>query len=357
MDFNELMLQLQMMMASNIYISATVILIVFFILSKLVIMIAEKIFLRLAARTATDLDDKIIKAVNRPISLLILLIGFRIFFLEIWKAYSFEQYIQHTIDTIMIVIVTATFVKVVDLVLSRLGENWAKKTKSHLDDQLIRLGHQFSMILLWIFAFLAVLAAWGIQIGPLLAGLGIGGIAIAFALQSTLANVFGGISLILDKTIKVGDIVKLDGGESGEVYDIGIRSTSVRTWNNEILVVPNGKLVDSKIINYNQPNRRVRVDIIFGVAYGSKIDKVKKVALDCLKGEKYVLKDPAPNVWFTDMGDSSLNFKLMFHVDDLSNKWTTHQSVITKLYDSLNKQKINIPFPQRELWVHNVKKK
>lgn len=356
MALNEILVQIQQLMASNVYFYATVVLVLFFIISKLVVMVAERILLRIASKTATELDDKIIHATNRPVSLIILLIGVRIFFLEIWKQYSFEKYIEHAIDSVIIIVVVVTLIKVIDILLAHAGENWAKKTRSHLDDQLIKLGHQFTTILMYIFGFLGILAVWGIEIGPMLAGLGIGGIAIAFALQSTLANIFGGVSMILDKTIRVGDIVKLENGESGTVFDVGIRSTRIKTWNNEILIVPNGKLVDSKVINYNQPSRKIRVELVFGVAYGSKINKVKKIALDTLKGEKYILKDPAPFVWFTEMADSALNFKMAFHVDDLSNKWSTHQRVIEKLYNSLNKNKINIPFPQRELWVHNLRK-
>ena len=356
MVVNDILLQVKNIMGTNTYISATAVLIIFFIISKLVILIAEKISLKLASKTKTKVDDEIVDIINKPLSLIILLFGFKLFFLEIWKNMFFESYIDRTIVSIMAVIIIFTSIKIIDCIIQNWGMDWAKKTKSHLDDQLVRLVHQFSTILLYIIGFLWVLSIWGIKVGPLLAGLGIGGLAIAFALQPTLANIFGGVSLILDKTIKVGDIVKLDSGESGTVYDIGIRSTRVKTWNNEILILPNSKLVDSKVTNFNQPDRTIRVDIEFGVAYGSKIDKVKKLALDCLKKEKFVMKDPAPKIFFLNMGDSALLFKLMFYVDDLSNKWETHQSVIEKLYTSLNKNKVSIPFPQREIWVHNLKK-
>ena len=356
MNLNELLLYARDLMTGNVYISAIFILIVFFVLSKLVIAVIERIVLKLTAKTKTDVDDNIVKAINRPLSLLILLFGFKIFFLQIWSNYSIINYVNYAIISIMVLIGVKTFNKVIDIIMVGWGQEWAKKTKSHLDDQLVNLVHQFSTVILYILAMLWILSIWGIEIGPLLAGLGIGGLAIAFALQPTLANIFGGISLILDKTIKVGDIVKLDSGESGIVFDIGLRSTRVKTWTSEILIIPNSKLVDSKVINFNQPDRTIRIDIKFGVAYGSKIDKVKKLALDCTKKEEHVLKDPAPGVLFLDMGDSSLNFLLKVYVDDLSNKWDTHQSIIEKLYNSLNKAKISIPFPQRELWVHNLKK-
>ena len=342
---------------SNKYISATLILILFFFLAKLVVKVIEKIFMRLAAKTKTKVDDDIVLALRNPASLLILLVGFKLFFVELWSVYGFQRYVDFTLDSVIIMVTIFTGVKILNIMIEGWGLIWAQRTKSSLDDQLLRLLHQVVTGIAYVFGVLWILSIWGIEIGPLLAGLGIGGLAIAFALQPTLANIFGGVSLILDKTIKVGDVVKLSSGESGAVYDIGIRSTRIKTWTNQILVIPNSKLVDSMVINYNQPDRTIRIDLLFGVAYGSNIDKVVKIAMDTLKGEKFVLKDPAAKCWFMNMADSALEFKMMFYVDDLSNKWTTHQSVIKKLYNALNKNKINIPFPQREIWVHNVKKK
>ena len=242
------------------------------------------------------------------------------------------------------------------MLIDELGVGWAKRTKSKLDAQLVRLIGQIMVVVTFVLIAISVLSVWGVKVGPLLAGLGIGGLAIAFALQPTLSNIFGGITLVLDKAIRVGDVVKLDTGETGSIYDIGIRSTRIRTWTNEILVVPNSKLVDSRVINFNQPDPMIRVDIPFGVAYGSKIDQIKKLALDCCKKVEHILQEPAPSVIFNEMGDSALMFTLRYHIDNLKFKWETHQIVIEKLYNTLNKKKISIPFPQRELWVHNMKK-
>lgn len=357
MGIESFILTMQNVLASNKYIYAVVILIIFFILSKLVVKILEKIFMRFAKKTKTTVDDDIVNAIRNPVSLLIILVGLKLFFTELWSSYFFERYINFTLESMIIIVFIVTIIKVVNIIIEGWGLVLAKRTKSHLDDQLIKLLHQIVIVIAYIFAFLWVLSIWGIKVGPMLAGLGIGGLAIAFALQPTLSNIFGGITLILDKAIKPGDMVKLESGDSGKIYDIGLRSTRIRTWNNEILIVPNSKLVDSKVTNFNQPDQTIRLVIDFGVAYGSNIEKVQKIALDCLKKEKYILKEPAPFCWFMDMGESALKFTLKFYVDDLSNKWSTHQSVIKKLYNSLNKAKITIPFPQTEVWLHNVKKK
>ncbi|MFT4343213.1 MAG: mechanosensitive ion channel family protein [Candidatus Woesearchaeota archaeon] len=356
MPVEEILTTVQQLLTTNVYVSAFIVLAVFFILSKFVVAILGRILLRLTSHTKTDIDSQIVKALKNPTSWVILLIGVKLFVLEIWMNYDFVITLERLINSAIIIIVALTIMKIINIIVDEWILQILKETDSHLDQQLVRLFSQIINVVGYVIMILMILALWGIQIGPLLAGLGIGGLAVAFALQPTLANIFGGVSLILDKTFKVGDIVKLDSGESGTIFEIGIRSTRIKTWNNEILVVPNSVLVNSKIMNINQPNRTIRVEIPFGVAYGSKIDEVKKVALGCLKKVEHVLDDPAPMVMFNEMADSSLNFVLRYHVDDLSHKWPTHQIVIEKLYNTLNKKKINIPFPQRELWVHNLKK-
>jgi small-conductance mechanosensitive channel len=344
------------LMYYNKYLTALVMLAFFFLLAKLAYIVAEKIFLKIASKTETEFDDKLVRILRNPTSLLIFLIGFKMTFMELFSALSFEIYLEHVLDSIIAITVALTGIKVVNLVVDEFLLRKVAKLGSQANSQLFKLVHNFVVVIAYIVLFITILAIWGVQIGPFLAGLGLGGLAVALALQPTLANIFGGIALILDRTIKTGDVVKLDSGEMGEVYDIGLRSTRIKTPTNEVISIPNGKLVDSRIINSSVPDRTIRIDIDFGVAYGSKIDKVKKLALSCLNGDKRILNDPKPDVLFLQMADSSLNFRLMFYIHDLKDKWELHQLVIERLYNSLNKNKINIPFPQRELWVHNLKK-
>jgi len=214
---------------------------------------------------------------------------------------------------------------------------------------LINLSAKLLKIVAMILGVIFILDIWGVEVGPLVASLGIVGLALAFGLQNTLGNVFGGVSLILDKAYKKGDMIQLD-SKIGTVYEIGLRSTKIKTFDNEILVIPNDKLANNIVENYNLPDPTIRVNIEFGVEYGSNPDAVKKLALDIVKKTKNVLNDPEASIFFTEMGESSLNFKLMFYVDDLKNKWETHQSVITELYNTLNKNKIGIPFPTRTVY-------
>ena len=190
---------------------------------------------------------------------------------------------------------------------------------------------------------------------PLVASLGIAGIAVAFALQNTLGNIFGGISLILDKSVKVDDVIKLDQDTYGTVIDVGLRSTKILTWDGELVTIPNGKLADSRILNFYQPNPSVRVVIEFGVEYGSDTSKVNKVILDAISKIPVVLKDPAPKVMMMEMGDSALKFKALFWVENFDIKFDTKSLATEEIYNALRKAGIGIPFPTRTIYLKNEK--
>ena len=354
MDFNQIYTAVYNAISISKYVQALVVLILFFLGAKIIIFISKEILLKLAHKTKTEVDDLIIKRVNRPLSLIVLLIGIRIS-VEILELSEKVSKVIHEIDySFIIVIVTYIIIVVIDILIDNWGKSWAEKTKSKIDDQLLNIIHRFSKVLFSILAFLFILDAWGVKVGPLLASLGIAGIAIAFALQNTLANIFGGISLIIDKTIKVGDVIELDAQTRGTVIDVGLRSTKIRTFNNEVIIIPNGKLASSTLQNYVPPDPSVRVVIPFSVAYGSNIEKVKKVVLKEIQKVDGLMKEPQSIVRFKEMANSSLNFKAYFYVDSYKKRFAAIDKANTLIYNALNKNKITIPFPQMDV---HVKKK
>ncbi len=340
--------------SANNYVIAFVVLVVFFLGAKIIIFISKNILLKLAHKTKTEVDDLIIKRINRPLSLIVLLVGIRISAVILQLNNIVEKIIHEIGNTLIVIIVAYIIIVVIDILIDNWGRTWAQKTKSKVDDQLLNLVHRFSKIIIFILAFLFILDVWGVKVGPLLASLGIAGIAVAFALKDTLGNIFGGISLIVDKTIKVGDIIELDATTKGTVLDVGLRSTRIRTFDNEVIIIPNGQLANSKIQNYVPPDPSVRVVIPFGVAYGSDVEKVKKLVLKEIEKIKELKDDPAPIIRFIEMANSSLNFKAYFYVDSYKKRFAAKDTANTLIYNALNKNKISIPFPQMD--VHLKKK-
>jgi MscS family membrane protein len=331
------------------YIRAVIIFVVFFFFSKIFVIISEKVLLKLARKTKTKIDEYIIERTNKPISLILILIGLRLAIIPMGLAENITHAANLTVSSFIVVLVTYMIIVIVDILLDGWSKNWAERGKTGLDKQLLTLLHRFSKILFSILAFLFILDLWGVQIGALLASLGIVGIAVAFALQNTLGNIFGGISMIIDKTIKVGDVIVVDADTRGIVKDIGLRSTKIKTFNNQIITIPNGKLSTGKIENYVQPDPSARVVIQFGVAYGTKIDKVRNLILKEIKKIEGLKKDKEPFVRFIEMGDSALKFKAYFWVEDYKKRIPSTDEANERIYKALNKAKINIPFPQMDV--------
>ncbi len=301
--------------------------------------------------TKTDVDDILLDKLQTPV----------IYFLILASAKATIR-IMHLHDTtigisdkilhsLMILVAAYIVISVADVSLRVWVCRFAEKTRSRKDEEVLRLFHRVIAIVGYILAILFILQYWGISVGPLFASLGIAGIAIAFALQDSLGNILGGIQLILDDVIRKGDVLKLEDGTEGKVINVGIRTTRIESFNHEEIIVPNKQLANEKIINYNKPDDKIRIEIPFGVEYGSDPDKVMKVAVDSLKGIKEVLDDPAPHCQFVTMGESSLNFTLKFWLPKYDLKYDRKREEVRLLYKALNKNKIGIPFPTRTVYL------
>lgn len=223
----------------------------------------------------------------------------------------------------------------------------ARKTATRADDNFLPLVQGFFKLAVLAAAFAWILTTWGVHIGPLIAGLGIAGLAVGLALQKTMANIIGGIALILDDTYNVGDTVHLDTGEVGEVIHIGLRSTKILTEDQQLMVLPNDAMANAKIINYALPNETLRLVIDANVAYGTDADKAKKVVLSALRGLVGVCTKPAPVVHFIALGDSALQLKLKFFIHDYRRRHDMRSIVTQRVYEALNAAKIAIPYPTR----------
>lgn len=339
----------------NPYLRAVIILAGVFLALRIMIFVIEKVVLKLTIKTKTDIDDLILKKSSKPLTFIVFLIGIRIALEELPLTQTLQEDIHKVVFSFLILVVAYLIYAIVDIIILRAWKRFAKKTKSDIDDSLVNLVHGVLKVVWVVFSFLYLLDFWGIAIGPFLAGLGVGGIAIAFALQSSLANIFGGVSIILDKSVRVGDLVYLDDGATkGKIIRIGLRSTRIETFDNETVIVPNGALANSKIQNVALPEPKVRAVIPFSVAYGSDIEKVKKVVLKEINKVKNLVKEPEPHVKFLEMADSSLNFKAFFYVDSFENRFAAQDEANTRIYNALNKNKIEIPFPQIDI---HMKKK
>ena len=337
----------------NKIVVSLLILIVGLIAARIIQVISLKIARKLTKKTKTKIDDMIFEKIRRPIFYVLVLIVFELAIIPVQTEATVYDKI---INSIVVILITYVVLVIFEVVIDMWGYDYAARTESQLDEAVLPLLHKFSKVFFVIIGLLFVLGEWDVQISPILASLGIAGIAVAFALQSTLGNIFGGVSLILDKTVKVGDRVVLEDGVVGEIIDVGLRSTKIRTFDNEVIIFPNGKLADSKVQNLVLPTPASRVGVDFGVEYGSDPDKVEKVVLNVIK-KLDTLNDPEkkPAVWFLEMGDFALKFRAVFWVKDYKEKWMAKINATKQIYTALRKNKIGIPFPTRTVYIHKAK--
>ena len=350
-----MVLELLNKFTANKYIHSIIILLVFFVMSQLFVFLSQKILLRITKKTKTEIDDLIVAKTSKPISFILLLAGIRLAIIPHSIRADILDIMENAISSLIIAIITYIVIVIFDIIISNWGKKFASKTESKVDDEIVILFQRFSKITLSFVGLIFILDVWGVKVGPLLASLGIAGLAVAFALQNTLGNIFGGVSLIVDRSITVDDFIKLDDGTEGFVTDIGLRSTKIKSADGDLIILPNGKLADSKIYNYHKPLPITRATVDFGIKYGSDVEKVKKIVLKEINGIALVLKEPAPKVVFNELGDFALKYKAFFWVSSIEKKLEAKEAAVTAIYNSLNKNRIGIPFPTRMIYVKKEK--
>jgi MscS family membrane protein len=204
---------------------------------------------------------------------------------------------------------------------------------------------------LFILAGIYILDIFGINITPLLAGVGIGGIALAFAAQKVLADVFGGISLLLDEAYFLGDRIKV-GDLIGTVTDIGLRSTKIKTFDNNIVTIPNSVVANSNIENFNSMSKEFVIRFSLGLTYSTTVKKMelaKKLIIKCIKSNKYVIGEPT--IAFNAFNSSSLDLYISFTIDNYLNKLAAMDEINTKIKAEFDKNKIEFAFPSQTIYL------
>jgi small-conductance mechanosensitive channel len=331
-------------------VRALVVLLVSVVAAKLIELLLCRALLPLTLHTETDLDDRLIKMMHKPIFFSVLLIGLYVA-LGMFELDPFWRNVSTAaIVTFAILIWTITGLKFSATLLKGLSSLADRVT--WLEARTLPLFDNLAKVVLFGAAVYALLVVWRLDVKPWLASAGIAGIAIGFAAKDSLANLFGGLFIIIDAPYKIGDFVNLDSGERGQVTKIGLRSTRLLTRDDIEITLPNAQIANSKIVNESGGRwLKSRVSIDVSVAYGSDIDRVREILIGAARSVKHVVDKPAPRVRFRAMGDSALLFRLMCWIDEPVMRGRTIDGLNTAVYRMLTAERINIPFPQREVHV------
>jgi len=211
---------------------------------------------------------------------------------------------------------------------------------------------QFAKYFIYVFAALLVLQSIGVKPTALLAGGAALMVGIGLGLQQTFNDLISGLILLIEGTVNVGDVVMVD-NTIGTVRKIDIRTTHVETRDEVVKIIPNSKLVNENVVNWNHNIKPNRFQVNVGVAYGSDVKRVKAILLEALHGHDRILSSPNPQIQFKDFGNSSLDFEIYFFSHAYLGIELIKSDVRFKIMELFQEHNIEIPFPQQDLWLRN----
>ncbi len=329
------------------YLHRFAILVSYIALMKVADLFIDRVLRRVAARTSMTMDDELLDFLHGPICWTIFWLGVAHALLVGQLIEPWQTVLPSLTKTMILVIWTYTATRVFNWLARRTLGGPAEHEKIGKD--VVLLMKNVIRVVIIATGVLWLLTIWKIDLTPLFASAGIAGIAVALAAKDTLANFFGGVSVFMDKTFKLGDYIVLDSGERGEVMEIGIRSTRIKTRDDVMVTIPNSLIANSKIINESAPVPRFRIRVPLGVAYGSDLDLVEQVLLKVALANPDVSREPEARVRMRAFGDSSVNFELLCWVDDPSRKGLVIHNILKTIYQAFRENEITIPFPQRDV--------
>ncbi|MSQ33679.1 MAG: mechanosensitive ion channel family protein [Dehalococcoidia bacterium] len=325
-----------------------------------VYLVGRSLVKRVTAKTKTTLDDAIIRALERPAFLAIVLASAYLTLAVLPFVDRYELIFRRAVGALAVVLGTYTGGRLVNILITWYGQEVASRTSTRIDENILPILRRIVMAGVYGLGAIFLLNQLGVNIAPLLAGLGIGGLAIALAFQSTLGNFFAGTNIATDGAIKVGDFIEVGDGLQGTVREIGWRSTRLTSRTANLIIIPNSRLAESIVTNYSQPAPDTGVFIKGGVAYGSDLDKVERVTLEVAR--RLQSEHPAavpgfqPAFVFREFGDSNISFVVALGARGFAEQFALTHDFIKALTARYQQESIEISWPVRKvhLYAHPV---
>jgi small-conductance mechanosensitive channel len=237
-----------------------------------------------------------------------------------------------------------------------LQDQIAHKTENEVDDIIFELLSRFMGFIVFASAIIIALDSLGVNVMPFIAGAGVAGVAIGFAARDTLSNLIAGILLIIDRPFEVGDRIEVwsaPAGSStwGDVIDIGLRATKIKTTDNIVIIIPNNEIMLRDIINYTTISERIRVRINIGIAFDADIQKAKDIILQVADSAEWVAKDPPPKVVVRKFAESAVDLQLRVWINDARKRMTTISYITDTVKTQFYEHGVEIPYPRRVVYV------
>ena len=337
-----------------LFASSVVILFLFLILSLIFNKLLFPIIIRLTNWTPSDLDTRITRSLKGPLTVGLIILGCYLALTIPLDLTSSQQQIVNSIASLIglglgIVAVGSA----VGNIFKWYEETIAPKTSTNLDQRLVPLIHRVSIALIYALGGLLILDHLNVNISPLIAGLGLGGLSVALALQPTLTNLFAGTYVMTEGAVTTGDYIQLEGGVEGYVMDVSWRSTRLQTWTNNMVVIPNSKFAETIITNFQKPAPPVNLYLTCGVSYDSDLFMIENICQEVmsqiLEKDSNAVKEYGSWFGFESFGESNVNFWVFLQAKDRLASFLLQTTVMQNLHSRFRKDGIVINYPVRSL--------
>ena len=324
------------------------ILILSFVVVKMLYWIFSNVIRRLTSKTKTNLDDVLIDKLEKPLTYLVLILGYWISIHYLVFKEEVEIVLENVAYFLLVIDVTAILSRIVDALISEVIMPITEKSDSSFDNQLIPVIQKGVRSIIWILGIIIGLDNIGFDITAMIAGLGIGGLALALAAQDSVKNIFAGIMIFLDKPFRIKDRIQVDGFD-GIVEEVGLRSTRLRTLEGRIVTIPNSRFTDNSVTNVtSQPTLKVKLNL--GLTYDTDENQMQKaidILEDIVKEQEAITDDYAAG--FNGFGDFSLNILFIYYVKPDSH-WLDTQTLVNKeILRRFNKEGLEFAFPTQTI--------
>jgi len=319
------------------------------ILGKLLYWTIGKFVKTLAARTKSGLDDILVDKLEEPVVYGIVILGFYWGFNRLHFTERVDAFFANIFMIIFILNVTWLIVRVIDSLVEEYIVPIVDKSDSDLDDQLLPILRKMIKAVLWTFGIVIALSNSGFDVAALIAGLGIGGLALALAAQDTVKNVFGGIMVFIDKPFKIKERIKVNGMD-GFVEEIGVRSTRMRTLEGRIITIPNGQFADHAVENVSlEPTRKVNISL--GLTYDTTPDQMEEamnILKDIIVGNPLVEDDVL--ISFNSWGDFSMGIQVIYFITEGDNIFSAQSEINLEILKRFNAAGLEFAYPTQTVY-------
>ncbi len=303
---------------------------------------------KLVKSTNTTFDDALVDASRAPIYMLAVVLAFDIaldrlsFLPESWSTWLGDVFY------ILYFVIGLTFAwRFVINFFDWYGQEIADKTETDLDEQLFPFFRRVALIVLCSIALITLLSHFDVDISAMVATLGIGSLAIALAAQDALSDTISGFLIMIDRPFRIGDRIQImDLNTWGDVLDIGLRSSRIRTRDNRLVIVPNSQIGKSLVVNYSYPSDEYRLQVHVSVAYGTNVELARETIIEAVRTVEGVLPERKVEALFLEFGASGLIFRVRWWLDSYVDTRQMFDRVNTAVYNALGEAGINIPNQQ-----------